>query len=72
VSSINLQSLRNTTFSVLDETNCSFGIPRVAVVEVSPNTLDIAVVDVLDQVDQVLLAITSCEMVVSLSLPDSQ
>jgi hypothetical protein len=55
--------------AVLDERNCSLVHNTVAVVDVSPNTLDIVVVHVLDHVHIACFSVASREVVVSLSLP---
>lgn len=55
---------------VLDERNCSLKRNAVGVVDVGPDSLDVAVVDILNHVGVVVLSIASREMVVALSLPE--
>lgn len=55
--------------AVLDERDCSLIHDTVAVVDVGPNTFDIAVVDVVDDIDVAGLGVASREVIVALSLP---
>ena len=57
---------------VLHKRHCSLGIHAVGVVDVSPNTFNVAVVDVLDGIHFTILGVASREVVEALTLPDGQ
>ena len=72
MSDIKLESLGLAISTVLDEGNSSFKRNAVTVVDKCPETFNITVVYVLNDVDLIGSSVASCEVVVTLTLPDSK
>lgn len=72
VAYVELNSLRVSAGSVLDEPNGAFLRYAVAVVDVGPEAFDVWVVNVLHHVGLVVIAVAGRVVVVALSLPDRQ
>ena len=65
--------LFNFSISILNETDCSWFIITIGVVNISPNTFNVSrIINILNHIWVVVDWIASSEMIVSLSLPDCQ
>jgi hypothetical protein len=72
VCNVHLDALWVSLWSELDESDTALCSNTVTVVNVGPDTLDIGIVNVGNNVGLPISRIAGCEVVIALSLPDSQ
>ncbi len=70
MSNVELYSLRLIS-GIFDKSNSSLQGNAIAVINVSPNTFNISIVDILVNIGVTVLRIAGCKVIKSLALPNS-